>query len=278
MEPKRGSHSMDERQFKGFNALARIQKIETNGRIEVLVDGQKYMEWIRGDEVSYRMGVIQLYQTGKGSQEEIAKAFGIHVNSVYNYVKSYKQEGGKGLNKKENQVEPWKITPEMKFKILEIAFRNRDLSLEEMVKELEKRWNQKVSRNSLGMVLMENGFIKEEVRKDDLNLGERELFEGEEWEFKFDEAKEGRVGIPKDAENSVRIERAGPGIGIEKGKEGYSRGQRVYLNELETGSENHIEKGTYNAYGGGLLFVPLIERYDFMGMMKGIIDLARHEG
>ncbi len=267
---------MDEGQFKEFNALARIQKIDINGRSEVLVDGQKYMEWVTGDEVSYRMGVIQLYQTGKGSQEEIAKAFGIHVNSVYNYVKSYKEEGGRGLIKKENQVEPWKITAEMKFKILEIAFRNRDLSLEEMVKQLEKRWNQKVSRNSLRMVLMENGFIKEEMRRDDLNLGERDLFEGEGWEFKFNETKEGREEISKDAEDSVRIERASSGIGIER--EGYSRGQRIYLNELERGSENHIEKGTYNAYGGGLLFAPLIERYNFIGMVKGIIDLATHEG
>ncbi len=262
-----------------LGAFARIQMMEGEGKTEVLVNGQKYMGWETGDEESKRMSVVQLYESGIGKQEEIAEAFKIHVKSVYNYIKAYKEEGLRGLIKEgSGPQEPWKITPEMKFKILEIAYRNRDLSLEEMVKQLERRWNQKVSRNSLRMVLMENGFIKEEVRKDDLDLGEMDLFDGGGWEFKFDEAKEGREEIPKDAEDSVRIEMGRPRIGVEKGREEYSRGQRIYLDELERYSENHIEKGAYNAYGGGLLFAPLIERYDFTGMMKGIIDLATHEG
>jgi len=260
---------MDERQFREFNAFARIQKIETNGRTEVLVDGQKYMEWDTGDEVSYRIGVIQLYQSGKGSQEEIAKAFGIHVNSVYNYLKIYKEEGGKGLIKKETQVEPWKITPEMKFKILEIAFRNRDLSFEEMVKQLEKQWDQKVSRNSLRRVLIENGFIKKELRRDDLEDGE-DLFsrmrveEELKWDAKEVEDRQVKSVPALDGEGNVK------GRMGEKGKRHYSPGQRDYLEQLkEAASEGYrIERGDYNAYGGGLLFVPLLERYNFIEMIK----------
>ena len=92
---------MREEQFGKLKALARRQVIESSGRTTIMVDGQKYMEWETGDEVSYRIGIIQLYESGKGNQEEVAKAFGIHVNSVYNYLKGYKEEGGKGLIHKE---------------------------------------------------------------------------------------------------------------------------------------------------------------------------------
>ena len=39
-----------------------------------------------------------------------------------------------------------------------------------------------------------------------------------------------------------------------------------------------MEQGDYNAYAGGLLFVPLLEQYGFLPTLKRVIGIATHEG
>ena len=50
----------------------------------------------------------------------------------------------------------------------------------------------------------------------------------------------------------------------------FSQAQRVYLDQLE--------QGGYNAYAGGLLFVPLLEKYSFLPPLGRIINIPTHEG
>src|SRR5207253_11475269 len=50
----------------------------------------------------------------------------------------------------------------------------------------------------------------------------------------------------------------------------YSPAQRVYLDQWE--------QGAYNAYAGGLLFAPLLARYQFIPTLSRIITTATHEG
>jgi hypothetical protein len=50
----------------------------------------------------------------------------------------------------------------------------------------------------------------------------------------------------------------------------YSPAQRVYLDRLE--------QGAYNAYAGGLLFAPLLARYNFLPTLNRVIAMATHEG
>lgn len=240
---------------KKWEAFVRIHVIEKEGRTEVLVNGQRYMEWRTGDEVSHRLAVVQLYVSGVGKQEEIAKAFGMHVNSVYNYVNAYKEEGARGLMKQvSGPQEAWKLTAEMKFKILETAFRNRDLTLEEMLKVLEQRWKKKVSRNSFRGVLIENGLIKEEVRRDDLEKEGGDLFERMEGEDQLtldsitteQKAKSFRIEDRSDEDNEERSDEENR---EEKGKRYYSAAQRIYLEKLEQSCDgDYVEKGEYNAY------------------------------
>ena len=54
----------EEKLDDGWEALAKIQVIEREGRTEVLVKGQSYMDWALGDEASRRMAVVQLYRLG----------------------------------------------------------------------------------------------------------------------------------------------------------------------------------------------------------------------
>lgn len=61
---------------------------------------------------------------------------------------------------------------------------------------------------------------------------------------------------------------ADPGRGWRRAS--YSPAQRVYLDGLE--------QGAYNAYAGGLLFVPLLARYDFLPTLSRVIRMATHEG
>jgi hypothetical protein len=39
-----------------------------------------------------------------------------------------------------------------------------------------------------------------------------------------------------------------------------------------------LEQGAYNAYAGGLLFAPLLARYDFLPTLSRVITIATHEG
>ncbi len=55
-----------------------------------------------------------------------------------------------------------------------------------------------------------------------------------------------------------------------KARSSYSQSQRIYLDQLE--------HGEYSTYAGGLLFTPLLERYNFLPMIKRVIDIETHEG
>ena len=59
------------------------------------------------------------------------------------------------------------------------------------------------------------------------------------------------------------------GAGL-RARRAYSSAQRVYIDRLEYGD--------YNAYAGGLLFVPLLKQYDFLPTLKRLIAIPTHEG
>jgi hypothetical protein len=59
-------------------------------------------------------------------------------------------------------------------------------------------------------------------------------------------------------------------LGRGRRRDSYSPAQRVYLDRLE--------QGAYNAYAGGLLFAPLLARYDFLPTLSRVITIPTHEG
>ncbi len=54
-----------------------------------MVKGRVFMRWSSGDEDSKRMAIVQLYECGYGSQEDLAEAFDVHVNSVQKYIRNF---------------------------------------------------------------------------------------------------------------------------------------------------------------------------------------------
>lgn len=259
---------MNQGSFTGWEKYEGIQVIESEGMKKVLLRGQPYMSWGVEDEASQRMAIVQLYDSGLGSQEKLAEIFGVHVNSVQNYITAFTKDGITGLvNRQSGPMEAWKVTPEMRFKVLEIAFRNRDISYEGIVKVLKERWNENVSINSIRQVLAENGFIQEHLRKDDL-WQQGDLFgqsNKDQLEFEFPRSSNSQEGpfILNQNERDCSDSKT-------KNRSYYSQPQRRYLDQ--------IEQGEYSVYAGGLLFVPLLERYNFLAMIKQIINIETHEG
>ena len=77
---------MNDINFAGWTLEKSIQVIQDGPRTRVLVKGRPYMSWPSGDEGSVRMAIVQLSDCGLGTQEELAKVFEVHVNSVQRYL------------------------------------------------------------------------------------------------------------------------------------------------------------------------------------------------
>jgi hypothetical protein len=63
----------------GWKDEQSVRVIEGDDRTHVIAKGQVYMSWAPGDEGARRMAIVQLYENGMGTQEQLAEAFGVHV-------------------------------------------------------------------------------------------------------------------------------------------------------------------------------------------------------
>lgn len=260
---------MSQSYFHGWGNLEDIQVIESDGMRKVLVRGQLYMSWRFGDDASQRMAIVQLYNSGLGNREKLAEVFGVHINSVQNYITAFEKDGITGLvNQQSGPKESWKITPEIKFKILEIVFRNRNISYEQIVKIIGDRWGKNISINSIRQVLIENGFIEERIRKDG-------LWQQEEFFAKYED-KQSEINFSSGKDNQTpslilnQYDKDCNYYSNTKDRSYYSQSQRIYLDQLK--------QGQYSAYAGGLLFNSLLERHNFLPTIKRVFDIERYEG
>ncbi|KKM88761.1 hypothetical protein LCGC14_1255470, partial [marine sediment metagenome] len=254
-------------------------RIEKTGEIKVvLVNGQQYMSWKLGDEESQRFAVVQLYRCGLGNQEKLAELFGLHVNTVQKYIADFTRDGLQGLiSQRSGPKDKWKITPEIKALILFIALKEGILGYDAIKKRLAK-WDEHVSIPSIRQVLLENGIIMD-MSVLDSKEQQKELFNFQDKEqiyldFGIDvELAEtiSEKGVKSKEEKSVDVGEVESSSEIKKNDRSFfSQSQRVYLDQLE--------HGCYNAYAGGLLFVPLLEKYSFLPPLRRIINIPTHEG
>ena len=142
---------MDDASFAGWTPPEKsIKVIEGDTRTQVLLKGQPYMSWRSGDEVCARLAMVQLYDCGLGTQEELAEAFGRHVNSVQRYLTDFAGKGLRGLlPERSGPKAPWKITPELRGKILLIVLREGIGKLEAIQQRLADAWHEEVSVPSI---------------------------------------------------------------------------------------------------------------------------------
>lgn len=258
----------------GFKeACSKIKIIETEDMQNIIVSGKPYMSWARTDELAPKVAIVQLYQQGLAKQEDLAEIFKVHINTIYNYIATYRESGLNGLvSQIKGPKEAWKITPEIRSKILCTVLIDRVKEYSKIQGLLKKRWKGKVSIESIRQVLRENGFIEEKITT---GTGiPLDLFEEEDNQrsFNFEYNSEGEVPFPATEKTELSD-------GCEKEKTGsaenkvstktemqsrYSRAERKYLDDLECGE--------YNAYAGGLLFNALLEKYNYLPTIKREID------
>jgi transposase len=111
------------------------------------------------------MAMVQLAGCGLGTQEELAKVFGVHVNSVQRYLKDFERQGMGGLlSGRSGPKKRWKLTPELRGKILLIVLREGIGKLEAIQQRLAEAWQEQVSVASIQQVLAENGLGELPVR------------------------------------------------------------------------------------------------------------------
>ena len=83
--------------FPGWQAEKTVRLVSSEGMTQVFVKGRLYMSWRCGDEECLRLAMVQLHQCGLGTEEELAAAFGRHVNSVQRYLAGFAEGGERGL-------------------------------------------------------------------------------------------------------------------------------------------------------------------------------------
>jgi len=275
---------MDDIDFPGLQPEKSIQVTEDNGLTRVLVRGQPYMRWRSGDEECVRLAIAQLYECGLATEEGLAEAFGRHLRSVQRYVADFASDGVQGLmSERRGPKGRWKLTPELRGKILLIVLREGIWRLEAIQQRLKEAWHEEVSVASIQQVLEENGlgepttrgvggaavqgefFVLDQDRQLVLPLAGDDVPPNEEVGARSVREKESRVGNG----NAVggQVQAGGRGRGVRRD---YSPAQRVYLDGLE--------QGAYNAYAGGLLFAPLLARYNFVSTLSKVLTIATHEG
>jgi transposase len=264
--------------FEGRPEGKAVEVLESAGRVCVRVNGQMYMSWESGDEESPRMAIVQLYECGGGTREQLAEAFGVHVNSVQKYITDFARDGFLGLSsQRRGPRSGWKLTPRRRSKILAVALRDGIGSVEAIQERLREGWHEEISLPSIRQVLEENGLLDAE-RLDAQAQGEQ----GELFEFDADRQLDLNLGLEEQGEvwfsegeavaedSSPAPPRSDSPAADGRKRRGYSSAQRVYFDRLE--------QGDYNAYAGGLLFAPLVERYEFLPTLKRVIELPTHEG
>ena len=270
-----GDASMDEGQDNLIGNPKEFRKIEiitAGGEQKVLFHGRPYMSWRCEDQIAPGVAIVQMCDSGLASQEELAALFGVHERSIRNYIAAYKIAGINGLTSQpKGPRESWKITPETRFKILEIAYDNRNMTYVQLAKMLKGRWNVEVSINSIRQVLMGNGFVEERIKGE--RIQPMDLFGGtaESLELDFKEAVDVKNNESRE-ETGGNIKSDGDSdlINAAKDRSCYSQAERIYLDELE--------RGVWSAYAGGLLFVPLIRQYHFLEMIKKVINIPTYDG
>jgi len=276
---------MDDVNFPGWQPEKSIQVIQDNGLTRVMVKGQPYMRWWSGDEECVRLAIVQLYECGLATEEDLAAAFGRHLRSVQRYVADFAGEGMQGLmSERRGPKGRWKLTAELRGKILLIVLREGIWRREAIQQRLLEAWHERVSLPSIQQVLAENGLGAPTTGGAGDEVVQGELFALESQpQLLLPLAGDDAQPVEKVGTSSVREKESGTGNSNAAGgqagaadlgrgwrRDSYSPAQRVYLDRLE--------QGAYNAYAGGLLFAPLLARHDFVLTLSRIITLATHEG
>ena len=100
----------------GFEGHKTIEVIKNDIDIVVMLNGIISYQFDQQDRTTFRHVIVQLYQSGIGTQKMIGKAFGVTNRSISSWVQGYRAEGIAALTDKTLGA-PIKINAELREKI-----------------------------------------------------------------------------------------------------------------------------------------------------------------
>lgn len=169
---------MDDVSFPGWQPEKTIRLVTGEGMARVFAKGRLYMSWRCGDEECLRLAMVQLHLCGLGTEEELAAAFGRHVNSVQRYLAGFAERGVRGLLwERSGPKGPWKITLAVRAKILRVVLAQGVWELEAIQRRLSQDWHEAVSVPAIQQGLAENGLGEPIAPGGDAAAVQSELFE-----------------------------------------------------------------------------------------------------
>jgi transposase len=271
---------MEQQKFYDDKKSKRISVMEdknTNKKY-VLIDGRVYMSYNTNDKEAERIAIVQLSEIRICKDEEIANAFGVHINSIKNYINRFREEGYRGLlTQSRGPIGAWKVTAKNRSKILWIVFHEGTTNSREIKDKLKEMFKEEISENSIRRVLIEDGLI-EGIKIEKRNKQEEINFNGQ-MELNLLEVK--NYGIIREDRGEYLTTRDIKEIRDGDTKDLNTRFKKKmlsYYSEMEREYLRRLEKGQYSIYGAGLLLVPMLARYKFIDTIKETIKISTYEG
>jgi len=159
-EMREMSYLFESRKDRIVSVNANVKIINRRGQITVLCHKLPFMRYYEGDLATQKVAIIQLYRTGLAEQKQIARAFGIHPNTVNNLIRSYgKIKDLSFLQRRRGPKDNYFLTPRVKRVIYEeVSLSQGKLSENELAHLVSQRIGEDISRASISKALREGGF------------------------------------------------------------------------------------------------------------------------
>jgi len=244
---------------------ANVKIINRGGQITVLCHKLPFMRYYEGDSATKKVAIIQLYRTGFAKQKQIARAFGIHSNTVNNLIRSYgKIKNLSFLQKRRGPKGNYSLAPRIKRVIYEeVSLSQGKLSENELAHLVSQRIGEDVSRASISKALREGGF-KDSL--DDPSSSQLELTFEEE-----SDPNQLKFNFTWNSDNCSLNGKSEPNFTQRNNSNNNNSDQKsLMLTRVDQFYLKRLSKGCICQYGGILIYNHLIEKLEFGCVMEKI--------
>ncbi|MBA7489478.1 hypothetical protein ES702_00012 [subsurface metagenome] len=253
------SYLFKNRKDQIISVNANVKIINRRGQINILCHKLPFMRYYEKDLASEKVAIIQLYRTRLAEQKQLARAFGIHPNTVNNLIRSYhKVKDLSFLQKKRGPKDNYSLTPRVKRVIYEeISLSQGKLSENELAHLVSQRIGEDISRASISKALIEGGFKNslDDDSSSQLELTFEEESDPNQLEFNFTWNSDNRSLNGKSKPNFTQ-------------RNNNSDQKSLMLTRVDQFYLKRLSKGCICQYGGILIYNHLIEKLQFGSVME----------
>jgi len=257
------SYLFESRKDRIVSVNANVKIINRRGQITVLCHKLPFMRYYEGDLATQKVAIIQLYRTGLAEQKQIARAFGIHPNTVNNLIRSYgKIKDLSFLQRRRGPKDNYFLTPRVKRVIYEeVSLSQGKLSENELAHLVSQRIGEDISRASISKALREGGF---KDSPDDPFSSQLELTFEEE-----SDPNQLKFNFTWNSDNSSLSRKTKPDFA----QRNNNSDQRSFIiTRVDQFYLKRLSKGCICQYGGILIYNHLIEKLQFGPIIESYLS------